>query len=81
MHPLLFSFNDYVEGVRDWLKQMDLSLKRERVFGVECQQGTPDTAEELERMENLHKELHARRYVYSMWVFEAKCYTCHSVGC
>ncbi|XP_033998692.1 nesprin-1 isoform X2 [Trematomus bernacchii] len=58
---LLKHFNDYVEGVRDWLKQMDLSLKRERVFGVECQQGTPDTAEELERMENLHKELHARR--------------------
>ncbi|XP_074471039.1 nesprin-1-like isoform X4 [Sebastes fasciatus] len=58
---LLRNFNDCVEGVRDWLKQMDLSLKREPVLGAECQQVAPDTTEELERMENLHKELLARR--------------------
>ena len=43
---------------------MVLSLKREPVFGEESQHGAPDTTEELERMENLHKELLARRYVH-----------------
>lgn len=59
--PLLLSFNGCVEGIRDWLKQMDLSLKSEHVLGAESQQGA---SEELERMENLHKELLARRCVY-----------------
>ncbi|XP_028460432.1 nesprin-1-like [Perca flavescens] len=58
---LLKNFNDCVESIRDWLKQMDLSLRGEPVLGAECQQGAPDTTEELERMENLHKELLARR--------------------
>lgn len=43
---------------------MDLSLKRENVFGAESQQETSDATEELERMENLHKELLAKRFVY-----------------
>ena len=50
---------------------MDLSLKSEPVLGAESQQGASDTTEELERMENLQKELLARRCVYSMWVCEA----------
>ncbi|CAB1447010.1 unnamed protein product, partial [Pleuronectes platessa] len=58
---LLKNFDNCVEGTRDWLKQMVLSLKREPVFGEESQHGAPDTTEELERMENLHKELLARR--------------------
>lgn len=62
--PLLPSFNGCAERIRDWLKQMDLSLKSEPVLGAESQQGASDTTEELERMENLHKELLARRYIY-----------------
>ncbi|XP_071335456.1 nesprin-1 isoform X2 [Trachinotus anak] len=58
---LLKNFDECVEGIRDWLKQMELSLKSEPVLGAESQQGAPDTTEELERMENLHKELLARR--------------------
>ncbi|XP_040920912.1 nesprin-1-like [Toxotes jaculatrix] len=58
---LLKNFDDCVEGIRDWLKQMELSLQSEPVLGAESQQGTPDATEELERMENLHKELLARR--------------------
>nr|XP_019953051.1 PREDICTED: nesprin-1-like [Paralichthys olivaceus] len=58
---LLKNFDNCVEGIRDWLKQMALSLKREPVFGEDSQHGGPDTTEELERMENLHKELLARR--------------------
>lgn len=61
--PLLLSFNGCVKGIRDWLKQIDLSLKSEPVLGAENQQGAADTAEELKKMENLHKELLARRYV------------------
>lgn len=60
----LSSFDDTVEGVREWLKQMELSLKSEPVLEADSQQGTTDTTEELERMENLHKELIARRYVH-----------------
>lgn len=62
--PSPHSFDDCVEDIRDWLKQMELSLKSEPVLGAESQQGAPDTTAELERMENLHKELLARRYVY-----------------
>ncbi|XP_028253699.1 nesprin-1 [Parambassis ranga] len=58
---LLKNFDDCVEVIRNWLKQMDLSLKSEPVLGAESQQGAPATAEDLERMENLHKELMARR--------------------
>lgn len=62
--PVLHSFNGCVESIRDWLKQMDLCLKSEPVLGPESQQGVLDAAEELERIENLHKELLARRCVY-----------------
>ncbi|XP_027140369.1 nesprin-1 isoform X4 [Larimichthys crocea] len=58
---LLKNFNGCVEGIKDWLKQMDLSLKSEPVLGAESQQGATDTTEELEKMENLHKELLAKR--------------------
>lgn len=46
------------------MKQMDLSLKSEPILRSESQQGTPDTTEELDRMENLTKDLIARRFVY-----------------
>ena len=70
--PLLFlpppspspSFNESVEGIRDWLRQMDLSLKSKGVLEAQSQQGPSDATEELERMENLLKELFARRCVY-----------------
>lgn len=43
---------------------MDLSLKSEPLLGAESQQEASDTTEDLERMENLHKELLERRCVY-----------------
>lgn len=64
LSSLRSSFNGCVEGIKDWLKQMDLSLKSEPVLGAESQQGATDTTEELEKMENLHKELLAKRFVY-----------------
>lgn len=60
--PLLFSFDDAVGGVREWLKQMGLGLNREPLVVADSQQGAPDTKQELERVENLHKELLERRY-------------------
>ena len=39
--PIPHSFDNCVEGIRDWLKQMVLSLKREPVFGEESQHGSP----------------------------------------
>lgn len=42
---------------------MDVSLKAEPALGAESQQGATDAAEELEKIENLHKELLERRYV------------------
>ena len=62
--PLFSRFDDTVEGVRDWLKQMEISLKSEPALEADSQEGAPDTTEELERMENLHKELLAKRYVH-----------------
>ncbi|XP_029965559.1 nesprin-1 isoform X1 [Salarias fasciatus] len=58
---LLKNFDDCVDDIRDWLKQMDLSLKSGPLLGTESQQGAPDSTEELEKMENLHRDLIARR--------------------
>ena len=62
-HPLLSRFDESVDGIRGWLEQVDLDLKKEPVLGVESPQGVPDSTEELERIENLHKELLSRRLV------------------
>lgn len=53
-----------MDGIRDWLKQMDLSLKSENVPGVEGQRGAPDAAEELERIDNFYRNLRAKRCAY-----------------
>ncbi|CAM9192469.1 unnamed protein product, partial [Lampetra planeri] len=57
----LLNFNDNVGDVREWLKKMELSLTSEAAVEAESQRGAPDATEELERMENLHRELLARR--------------------
>lgn len=46
------------------MQQMQLSLKKEQILGAESQQDSSDTTEQLERLENLHKELLAKRFVY-----------------
>lgn len=53
-----------MDGIREWLKQMDLSLKSENVPGVESQRGASDAAEELERIDNFYRNLRARRCAY-----------------
>lgn len=62
--PLFPSFNGHVEGIGDWMQQMQLSLKKEPILGAESQQDVSDTAKQLERLENLHKELLAKRFVH-----------------
>lgn len=62
--PLFPSFNGCVEGMRDWLHQTELSLRKEQNLGAESQQAASDAAEQLERLENLHKELLDKRFVY-----------------
>lgn len=49
--------------IRDWMQQMELSLRKEQVLGAESQQGASDATEQLERLENLHKEVLAKRFV------------------
>lgn len=47
------------------MQQMQLSLKKEeQILGAEGQQDSSDTTEQLERLENLHKKLLAKRFVY-----------------
>lgn len=46
------------------MQQMQLSLKKEQILGAESQQDASDTAEQLERLENLLKELLLKRFVY-----------------
>lgn len=62
--PLFPSFNGSVEGMRDWLHQTEFSLRKEQSLGAESQQGASDAAEQLERLENLHKELLDKRFIY-----------------
>ncbi|XP_061756512.1 nesprin-1-like isoform X2 [Nerophis ophidion] len=56
----LKSFNDTVESVKEWLKQMELSLNRESFIG-EDGHGAPDSRKELDKVEHFHKELLTRR--------------------
>lgn len=53
------SFNCSVDGMRGWLKQMDLSLKSLSEAGG--QRGASDAAEELERIDTFYSDLRARR--------------------
>lgn len=53
-----------MEGIRNWMQHMQLSLKKEQILGAESQQDASDSAEQLERLENLHKELLAKRFVH-----------------
>lgn len=46
------------------MQQMQLRLKKEQILGAESQQDASETAEQLERLENLHKELLAKRFEY-----------------
>lgn len=46
------------------MQQMQLSLKKEQILGAESQQDASDTTKQLERLETLHKELLAKRFVY-----------------
>ncbi|CAL8318022.1 unnamed protein product, partial [Boreogadus saida] len=48
---LLHRFEERVAGIKGWLEQLEVSLKKEPVLGPDGQQGALDSAEELERME------------------------------
>ena len=50
-------------GIKGWLEQLEVRLKKEPVLGPDSQQGALDSTEELERMEGIHKELLRRRCV------------------
>lgn len=52
-----------MEGLRDWLEQMERSLKREPPLGGEEQPGVPDSTDELERVEEIHRKLLTKRFV------------------
>lgn len=56
-------FEGRVEGLRDWLEQMERSLKREHPLGGEEQPGVPDSTDELERVEEIHRKLLTKRFV------------------
>ncbi|KAM4529485.1 nesprin-1 isoform 3-T3 [Fundulus diaphanus] len=58
---LLKNFDDCVANTREWLKKMDLGLKSEPDTVTESQRGASDPTEELQRIENLNKELIAQR--------------------
>ncbi|XP_031656062.1 nesprin-1 isoform X1 [Oncorhynchus kisutch] len=58
---LLTEFEGRVEGLRDWLEQMERSLKREPPLGGEEQPGVPDSTDELERVEEIHRKLLTKR--------------------
>lgn len=72
----IYSFNDNVGDVREWLQKMELSLTTEAAVEAESHQGAPDATGELERMENLHKELLARRYGRAHVIFAVQHVKC-----
>lgn len=58
---------------------MKVGLKNEPDIVVESQRGAADPTEELQRIENLNKELIAQRFVE--WVPKAICCTCWKINC
>lgn len=59
----VFSLEVCVEELRDWLQQMDESLQKEATLCEASQPGVPDFSTQLKRVEEIHKELLARRFV------------------
>lgn len=56
-----------MEQLRAWLQQIEESLKAEPALWGENHQGASDCSEQLERMEELHKELLSRRCVLGIF--------------
>ncbi|XP_028808913.1 nesprin-1 isoform X6 [Denticeps clupeoides] len=58
---LLNGFEDRVERLQNWMKQMEERLHTEPPLWGDSQQGPPDRSAELDRMEELHREIIMRR--------------------
>ncbi|GAA6068287.1 nesprin-1 isoform X1, partial [Tachysurus ichikawai] len=61
LHHPVFRLDLCADELRDWLRQMEKSLKKEAVLCGASQPGVPDCSTQLKRVEEIHKELLARR--------------------
>lgn len=59
----VFRLEVCVDELRGWLRQMEESLQKEVALCGASQPGVPDFSIQLKRVEEIHKELLARRFV------------------
>ncbi len=68
MYLLLLRYETCVVELRDWLQQLEVRLKTDAPLWGESQSAAPDCSEELRRVEEIHRELLMRRYIWTVCV-------------
>lgn len=78
----LLRYEARVVELNDWLQQLEVRLKTDAPLWGESQPAAPDCSEELRRVEEIHRELLMRRYIWTvcLHVYEVACVTaCENV--
>lgn len=66
---LLLRYETRVVDLNHWLQQLEERLKTDAPLWGECEPEAPDCSEELRRVEEIHRELLMRRYIWSICAF------------
>uniref|UniRef100_A0A8C1T6X1 Spectrin repeat containing, nuclear envelope 1a n=1 Tax=Cyprinus carpio TaxID=7962 RepID=A0A8C1T6X1_CYPCA len=64
----LLRYETRVVELSDWLQQLEVRLKTDAPLWGESQSAAPDCSEELRRVEEIHRELLMRRYIWTVCV-------------
>lgn len=68
MYLDLLRYEIRVVELSDWLQQLEVRLKTDAPLWGESQSAAPDCSEELRRVEEIHRELLMRRYIWTVCV-------------
>lgn len=79
---ILLRFETRLVELSDWLQHLEVRLKTDAPLWGESQSAAPDCSEELRRVEEIHRELLMRRYIWTvcLCVYVVPCVTaCENV--
>uniref|UniRef100_A0A8C2DGG1 Spectrin repeat containing, nuclear envelope 1a n=1 Tax=Cyprinus carpio TaxID=7962 RepID=A0A8C2DGG1_CYPCA len=68
VYLFLLRYETRVVELSDWLQQLEVRLKTDAPLWGESQSAAPDCSEELRRVEEIHRELLMRRYIWTVCV-------------
>uniref|UniRef100_A0A8C1K642 Spectrin repeat containing, nuclear envelope 1a n=1 Tax=Cyprinus carpio TaxID=7962 RepID=A0A8C1K642_CYPCA len=68
VYLFLLRYETRVVELSNWLQQLEVRLKTDAPLWGESQSAAPDCSEELRRVEEIHRELLMRRYIWTVCV-------------